>query len=391
MKHLPWRAFAAAAIVALGVCFVVGMYVLGLDDKNAAERDFISYWAAGQQLVHAANPYDFAAVRNLELAAARDPSEPLLMMRNLPVALFLVYPLGLVTAKTGLVLWLLTLLACLSISVWLLWILNGRPDTRYHLFGYLFAPALACMMAGQLGIFLLLGVVLFLFLYQSRPLLSGAALLLCSLKPHLLLPFAVVLFLWIVWSRAYRILLGFAAALAASLALSYCIDVHAWQQYSLMMRAGGAVNEAVPVLSVTFRNLLDRNAVALQFLPQTCACLWGIWYFWTRRTRWNWMDHGLVLLLVSVLCTPFGWFFDETILLPAILAGVYCAVAARRSLWPLALFAGVAAAELLAHVQATSPFYLWTTPAWLAWYLYATGRFGIRASQPRAKRCAIDG
>jgi hypothetical protein len=383
MKKIPWRKLAAASIVAAGLCFVVGIYVIGLSDKNAAERDFISYWAAGQQLAHGANPYDFGTVRALELGAGREPGEPLLMMRNLPVGLFLAYPLGLVSAKTGLILWLLTLLAALSVSVWILWLLNGRPDSRYHLLGYLFAPALACLMAGQLGILLLLGVTLFLWLHQSRPFLAGAALLLCALKPHLFLPFAAVLLLWALRRRAFGILAGFSAALAASLAFSFCLDVHAWAQYSQMMRAGGAVNEAVPVLSVPFRNLLDHRAVWLQFLPQACACAWALGYFWTRRDRWNWMDHGSLLLLVSAMCTPFGWFFDEAMLLPAVLAGLYRAVEARRSLLPLALIAGVALAEALASVQVTSPFYLWTTPAWLAWYLYATGRLGAQPGQAR--------
>jgi hypothetical protein len=123
--------------------------------------------------------------------------------------------------------------------------------------------------------------------------------------------------------------------------------------------------------------------VWLQFLPQACAGTWALWYFWTRRDRWNWMDHGLLLLLVSAMCTPFGWFFDESMLLPAVLAGLYRAVEARRSILPLALFAGAALVEVLASVQVTSPFYLWTTPAWLAWYLYATGRFGAQSGEAR--------
>jgi len=174
MKKIPWRGLAAASIVAAGLCFVVGIYVIGLSDKNAAERDFISYWAAGQQLAHGANPYDFGAVRSLELGAGRETGEALLIMRNPPVALFLAYPLGLVSAKTGLILWLVALLGGLSASIWILWLLNGRPDSRFHLAGYIFAPALACLMAGQFGIFLLLGVALFLYLHQSRPFLGGA-------------------------------------------------------------------------------------------------------------------------------------------------------------------------------------------------------------------------
>jgi len=361
------------------------MYVVGLSDKNAAARDFISYWAAGQQLTHSANPYDFGAVRELELAAGRNANEPLLVMRNPPVAFFLAWPLGFVSPKTGLILWLLTLLGFLSVSIWVLWLLNGRPDSRLHLLGYMFAPALACLMAGQFGIFLLLGVVLFLYFHQSRPLLGGAALLFCALKPHLFLPFAVVLLAWTVHQRSYRIVAGFFAALAACCAFSFCLDPRAWPQYSQMMHAGGAVNEAVPVLSVTFRNLIDRRAVWLQFLPQACACAWALWYFWTRRNRWNWMDHGLLLLLVSAMCTPFGWFTDESMLLPAVLAGLYRAAAARRALLPLGLIAVVALIEALASVQITSPFYLWTTPAWLAWYLYATGRLSASPGQVREK------
>jgi hypothetical protein len=37
------------------------------------------------------------------------------------------------------------------------------------------------------------------------------------------------------------------------------------------------------------------------------------------------------------------------------------------------LISVVALIEVLESVQLTSPFYLWTTPAWLAWYLVATG------------------
>ncbi len=376
----PLRVVAAAAIVAAGMCFVAVLYMVGLSDTNAAGRDFISYWAAGRLLAHGENPYDFQAARNLELAAGRDPAEPLLMMRNPPMAFIAALPLGLMSPKTALILWLLVLLGGLSLAIMLIWALNGRPDNRFHLLGYVFAPVLACFQAGQLGIFLLLGVVLFLYFHRTRPFLAGAALLLCSLKPHLFLAFGVALVLWSIGNRTGRILAGFAAALAASCALSYALDRNAWAQYAQMMRAGGALDEAVPVLSAYFRILVDRSLVWLQFVPEGAACLWAAWYFWTRRARWNWLDHGLVLLLVGAMCTPFGWIMDESMLLPAVLAGVYCALDNRRSLWPIAIAAAAALVELFFGPAMTTPWFLWTTPAWLLWYLYATGRFGGRAA-----------
>lgn len=378
MKKSPWRVVGAASIIAAGLCFVVGMYVADLSDKSAADRDFIEYWAAGQQLIHGANPYDPAAILRLERSAGLDGNQPKVSFSP-PVAFFLALPLGLVGAKTGLILWLLLLLACLSVSIWVLWLLNGRPDSRYHLLGYVFAPALTCLMAGQLGIFLLLGVVLFLYLRQSRPFLAGVALLPCALKPHLFLPFGLALLLWMVSRRSYRVLIGFSATLVASCALTLSIDRHVWSQYPQMMRETGVLQAWVPTLSVSLRFLVDPHAAWVQFLPEAGACGWAVWYFWTRRARWDWMDQGLLVLLVSAMCTPYGWFFDETVLLPAVLAGLYRAVEMRRSLVPLGVIAGIALIETLASVEITSPFYLWTTPAWLAWYLYATGRIGAPA------------
>jgi hypothetical protein len=94
------------------------------------------------------------------------------------------------------------------------------------------------------------------------------------------------------------------------------------------------------------------------------------------------MDQGLVVLLVGAVCTPFGWITDEAAVLPAVLTGIYRARAARRSIWPIALFAGAVLAELLMNVPMKGHLYLWTTPAWLGWYLYATGRLGKRRVAP---------
>lgn len=369
-KTSPFRVVAASCIVIAGFCLVVGILFFGLSNKSAANRDFIEYWAAGQQIIHGSNPYDGAATLRLERAQEFDGNKAKITFSP-PVAFFLVLPLGLVGAKAGVILWTLALLTSLAISIWILWILNGRPASRLHLLGYLFAPVLACLMAGQLGTFLLLSVVLFLYFHQSHPALAGAALLPCALKPHLFLPLAIVLLLWSLDRKAYRILTGFAATLLASCTLTMCLDIHVWSQYFHMMSSTGVLDAFVPSLSVIFRLLVDRNAVWLQFLPEACGCVWAIWYFWTRRDSWNWTDQGLLLLLISAACTPYAWFSDEAMLLPAVLAAVYRVVDSGRSLLPIGLIGGVALIEVFAEVKMTSPFYLWTVPAWLAWYLYA--------------------
>jgi hypothetical protein len=372
MAKSPWRILAAATLLAIGAA----IFIFAVSGNQAAQRDFISYWAAGQQLARHANPYDDAAILLIEQKASYGGARPLIM-RNPPTALFLALPLGFVGPRTGLIVWSLLLLASLVLSIRLLWELNGRTADRLHLLGYCFAPVIACLIAGQVGIFLLLGVTLFLCFFKSRPASAGAALLLCTSKPHLFVPFGLVLLLWSISRKSYRLLAGCAGSLLLSSGLALFFDPRIWQDYQGWMRVARVEQEFIPTLSVVFRLLVTRllpvhDTVLLQFLPVVAACLWATWYFWMRRALWNWGEQGLLLLLVSVACAPYAWFSDEALLLPAILSSLYRAQDAGRSLIPFGVLAGAALLEVLAGVPMTSPYYLWTTSAWLGWYLYAT-------------------
>jgi hypothetical protein len=214
--------------------------------------------------------------------------------------------------------------------------------------------------------------VLFLYFHRTRPLLAGAALLPCALKPHLFLVFAVGLLLWMIYRRAWRVLAGFAAALILSCSVTWWFDPRAWQQYFTMMRTTTVMQAFIPTFGMALRYLVDRNATALEYVPLVLGCLWAPWYFWTRKHRWDWMQQGLLLLVVSDVCAPYGYFTDECILLPFVLAGLYAAVGAKRSIVPLAILDAAAIIEVVAQVNIISPWYLWSVPAWVGWYFYAT-------------------
>ncbi|MGH9615284.1 MAG: glycosyltransferase family 87 protein [Acidobacteriaceae bacterium] len=344
-----------------------------MTNNNAANRDFVSYWAAGQRLVHRANPYDAVAIFSVEKSAGLNATRPLIM-RNPPFALFLTVPLGLVGEKTGAVLWSMLILVCLMVSIRLLWRMHGSPPGRLHLLGYLFAPALACLLAGQTSIFVLLGLTLFLYLYPARQTLAGAALLLCALKPHLFLPFGVALFAWIVVRKAYRVLAGAALATGIAGILPFLFDPSIYRHYAAMTRTAGMRAEFIPNLSVLLRVAVNKQFFWLQLLPALAGCLWALWYFSQHRNEWDWRTHGSLLMLVSILVAPYSWFTDEVVLLPAILQAIYFADTSPRNS-PLLWFAaadGMALVEVLFGVQLYSGLYIWTPAAWLAWYLFST-------------------
>jgi Glycosyltransferase family 87 len=371
MRLLGWRAVAAASIVVVAFSFISVVFALALIKANPGEKDFVEYWAAEQGLVHKANPYDPRVVLDFERAAGFRLIRPEFWYSP-PPALVFALPLGFLSATTGLIVWTILQFTCLSASLWQLWRLHGRPDTLLPLLGFLFAPAVICLEAGQISIFFLLGMVLFLSFHRSRPFLAGIALLPCILKPHLFLPFALVLLVWIVRTKSYPILTGFLAAFLAGCAIVLPFDPGAWSQYTQLMRNGDMMNEYIATLSVTLRFIVDRHAAWLQFVPAGLACAWAVKYFWTQKQQWQWMNQGLLVLAVSTMCAPYGWLFDESVLLPVVLSAALRVHAAGRPLWPIGLAAAAALVEVQQSVNVMSPFYLWTTPAWLACYLYST-------------------
>lgn len=382
MKKSAWRAVAAGAIVAAGLCWVTFVFALSLTVKDVTGRDYIEYWAAGRQVIHHANPYDPSAILRLEQSAGMERDQPE-VSPSPPLVLLLTAPLGFFSAEAGLILWFALLLASLSGSLWILWLLHGKPDTLLYLFGFLFAPAIACLQCGQISIFLLLSIMASLYFLESRPWLAGMLLVPLTVKPHLFLPFAVALVLWVLYRRAFGVPAGFFVGLSACLALTFYLDQHAWAQYFGLLKQFHLLVYPVPTLSGTLQRLISVRMSWLRFLPDAAASLWAIWYFRSRRDHWNWAEQGMVALLVSILCAPYAFFYDECILLPAVLSGVILAKESGRSLWPIAILCTAALIEVFRSVPVTSLSYLWTTPAWLLWYLYATRPEGrIRKPAP---------
>ena len=366
--HRDLAEFTILLAAFLALALVILFFAVSVGGGLAGSRDFVSYWATGQQLVHHGNPYDSNAVSALEHSVGL-ANQAVLIMRNPPWALPLAYPLGFLPLRVAGILWTLLLVACLLLSVRLVRDLHGSPHNRIHWLGLSFTPALICVTMGQTALFGLLGLVLFLRLQPSRPFLAGAALWLCALKPHLFLPFAAALAAWIVFSRSYKLLAGFVAAIALSSSAAFAMAPGAWGDYARLMRSPAVENEFIPCLADAMRHWLNPDAAWLQYLPAALSCIWALIYFWRHRTRWNWVTNGSPLILVSLLAAPYCWFYDQGLAIPALMDGAY-ATRNRSILATLGILILVADLELC-FIKVISPLWLWTAPAWLAWYLLA--------------------
>lgn len=358
-------AIACAIAVVFTTLFLA---IMPFNRSIVARRDFITYWAAGQQLARHQNPYDPGAVDRIERDAGFQGGASY-YMRNPPWALPLAAPLGYVGAVPAALPWSLLMLGLLIASVHTLWKLFGGAGNHLEWLGYSFPPALFCVILGQTSILMLFGLVLFLRLHKTSPFAAGAALWFCTLKPHLFLPFAAVLLVWIFISRSNRVLAGGCAAMAAGALITTWIDPGAWAQYTHYVRTSVMTQEFTPCLGDVLRDSVSPHAEWLAFVPAAVGCFWALAYFWRQRHSWNWLENGNPLMLVSIFVAPFGWIFDQSLAIPAILFAV------SRGL-SRSLLAVLAAIYILVEIQITSSFglhsraYLWPAPAWLLWYLF---------------------
>jgi hypothetical protein len=362
------------AITALFFCAVP------LAGKMAGSRDFVAYYATGHQLVNHANPYDPDAIRRIEHSVGLSING-VLLMRNPPWALPIAYPLGFLGIRVAATLWSLILLACLLIPVHLVRKMHGSPANHLHWLSLSFTPALMCLTMGQTSLFALLGLTLFLYYYRTRPFAAGASLWLCTLKPHLLLPFAATLGAWILVSRSYKLLAGAFVAMTVSCAVTVWIDPTAFSTYTAFMRSPLVVQEFVPCLSDAMRFAINPRAVWLQYLPAGVASLWALWYFWRHRHAWDWLENGSLLILVSVVAAPYSFVYDQSVTIPAVLQGVY--TTRHRSLLIVLVVALSLVGLEATRVRITSGYYLWTAPVWFAWFLLA------RVSQHSEGACIV--
>jgi hypothetical protein len=372
----------AIRLITVGILAYVLLSHLAYLKANVAKRDSISYWAAARLLVNHQNPYDTVAVLAIERRQGYSEQKPL-VLRTPPWSLITVLPLALVDAFWAWVLWVSLSIAALAISARLCWKMFGDPKVRgpawFWVVAYTFAPVAACLVSGQMGMLLLLGVVLFFYLEPRHQFLAGAALILPFAKPHLLALFWLVLAIWIVSSRKFAVALGFATSFATATGIAVLFDAAVFQHYRVMIHDAAIGHEFIPALSGVLRLLLFHRLFWVQFVPLMLAIIWAIWLYLRNRSGWDWREHGLALLVVSVLVTPYAWLTDEVVLLPAILQAGLWVYAARRELTSISrliigCFAGLNVLLLLilrAKVPFATGIYFWSSGVWLGWYVYA--------------------
>jgi hypothetical protein len=312
------------------------------------------------------------------------------MMYNPPWTLPLIAPFALLEYHWARLLWLVLSAAALFFSCNTIWTIYGGPRDRRPLawlVAGLFFPTISVLRMGQIGAFLLLGLILFLLAVQTRrDFWAGVALFLPSLKPHLFAPLVVILLLWIVQMRRWRILLGGGVALCLALAIALFFDPLVFAQYRMLMRDEPPTIWYTPSIGNFLRLAFGWQHHWLQFVPTALGAAWAVWYWlrcqnvgftrsarttMARREEWDWRERLPLVLLVGVVVASYGaWIFDLVVLLLPILAVTVPLIASRWRWWSLGIHVLLSAGSALLLEGGADPMWLvWAAPTLLGLYL----------------------
>jgi len=370
---------------------MTGYQLNHLSKTDTVLNDFAEYWAAGRLNLSGGNPYDPEQLLVLQKKIGWTKPEPERMW-NPPWTLILVTPFTILPYSLSWAFWVILQALMVLFSADLLWrFYGGRSSHRWvaWVFAFLFYPTLILLKSGQIGSFILLGITGFLHFNKKKNWwASGIFAALIAIKPQLIYLFWVALFFWTIDRRYWTILLALGISGLFATIMPWVINSGLIHQYLHAMGKPDFINWATPTLGTVLRILFDSDKIWLQFMPPLVGFIWFLQYWPTHRRDWNWGKEMPLLLLISLVSTPFGWGFDQVVLLVAVIQVsvwmFYCGRNKDRT-WTAASYLGINA--LAAFFPFKGEFWLvWMAPCFLVWYLISYKLHGLKQEWRSGKK-----
>ena len=325
-KCLPCRTvFRAAFFVSaffLLTWFLVEPFSLVLEALGAPPPggiDLLQYWAASKIFFEGQNPYDPNLLLEVQRGVSSLDSLPVLMW-NPPLIFPMIMFLAAMTFRAALLFWFILSCALIGVSFGILLVWNrcveGSGRILPLLFLLTFYPLSLSLFYGQISPIILFGLSAFLLLEKRSPYSAGLSLSLTLVKPHLL--YLVYMFLLIrAWKeRGWKVILGLmgGCAVLSLLPFIWQPDVSAWYMEAL---------QSPPVYwkTPTAGSFLQGAAAGSIYIPRILPTLVTTalaFVFFVRAEKLS-LCTLLCCIPVSLVTSPYGWVYDQMLLLPCAL------------------------------------------------------------------------
>lgn len=278
--------------------------------------DFLQYWVADRLLLKGENPYD--EVRALEMGSTYRQQPEKLLLWLPPWVLVFMQPFLHEDFFQSARLWM----GCNLVLLFSSCLLLQRDTRRNPLLPYgccLFLPCLSVIHAGQVGLLMTLGVILFLRLQEEgKHFFAGCALMPLTLKFHFFLPLGLGVLFWMYSTRRWKLLLGFTLSTSIALALTSLLSTDLFLQWLQAIQQPPTYYIPGTLSGLLRQYIFQQSSSDPRYLMFLIPLVFGISsiVFLQRKSRICWQIDGPILLCLSALGAPYGWFFDCSVLLP---------------------------------------------------------------------------
>lgn len=362
---------------------------LAFGTERAGTADFIQYWTAWHLLRTGENPYDVE--KTLAVHHRLGFPDNKVILRSPPWTLLLLAPILELPFELSAKAWFCANLLFLLLSVCLLQTVYQYPKRGFYamaLGAVFFYPALENLLWGQLSMFLLFVLCLFLSLIKKqRLLLAGFVVAALSVKPHLFLIAAPLGLLFLLSRREFALLKGLVLGLTCLLLSCLALSVDLLPQWFRSLTSASTQDGITPVLawkSTSLVGLLRTILVDSNGMPP----LWPMWLlpllgFGIAYSIWKlsapsqtWRSLLPPVLAVSLSFAPYGWLYDQSLLLilqALIISWSFQEGCSRAKRWlSISLLGGLQLFAVLTSFQEGSDqsSFFWLSPALLLlWFL----------------------
>jgi hypothetical protein len=202
-------------------------------------------------------------------------------------------------------------------------------------------------------------------------------LTLLAIKPHFVYIFWLAVALWLWRRRDWRIVAGTGTIVFVAIALPLLFDPKIYSHYIAVYQSGDYLKPfdlPVPSLRNVLIRLFKLDGSFVAHLPTAAGFLWFLFYWRRHRDRWIWKERLPLLLLVSIVTSPYSWTYDHIVLLPAIIQS-YTWLRGRVG-GVMFGYLGFNAIYLAArYIVPVDFWYFWMAPLFLAAYLWVRKRY----------------
>jgi hypothetical protein len=328
---VPFRASKKIQLTLLALAAVVGfLFLFQQVHPRVGAVDFLQYWSAAQILAKGGNPYDHTELLLMEQSvwnpALRGSLTLPVVMYNPPLIFPFIAGLRWFHFESVRSWWCFGIFASTALSIYLL--IKGRIiglSSRRHLYSLAaalvtFPPLYALLFYGQLSHLLLLSLTAALVLAlqtKTNPFTSfwsGFALSLALVKPHILWLVYAVMFFGSLQYRSFRMLLGCFCGGLLFLAIPLLLYPDLAAQYWQFMHSPPVFWRTATVGS-WMQYLSGLHLLSVKLVPTLVFLLISFFY-----CRWKIDEKKLLELFpLSLVFAPYGWVYDQMVVLPLVL------------------------------------------------------------------------